>query len=95
MMPAVETNGATTEPSSQSKSGAASSGQQANAERSHPPTTTSTGPRTLQGKRRSSANASKHKILVGRILPEEAELAALISEELLKDFNSQRLLECH
>lgn len=92
-MSAIETNGATIEPSSPTESGAASSGQQANAECSHPPTTTSTGPRTRQGKMRSSANASKHKILVGRILPEEAELAALISEELLKDLNPQRLLE--
>ena len=53
----------------------------------------STGPRTPHGKTRSARNASKHKVLVGRILPEEANAAAYISEELTKDFNPHTVLE--
>lgn len=49
-------------------------------------------PRTLQGKRRSARNASKHKILVGRILPEEANAAYCIWEELVKDLNPRGML---
>jgi hypothetical protein len=52
----------------------------------------STGPRTPQGKRRSARNASKHKILVGRILPEEAKAAECIWEELVKDLNPRGML---
>ena len=52
----------------------------------------STGPRTLQGKRRSARNASKHKILVGRILPEESNAAYRIWEELAKDLNPRGML---
>jgi hypothetical protein len=48
------------------------------------PKAASTGPRTAHGKRRSARNASKHNILVDRILPEEAKAAAYICEELLK-----------
>lgn len=53
----------------------------------------STGPRTPQGKRRSARNASKHKILVGRILPEEADAAYCIWEELVKDLNPRGMLQ--
>jgi len=52
----------------------------------------STGPCTPQGKRRSARNASKHKILVGRILPEEANAAYCIWEELVKDLNPRGVL---
>jgi hypothetical protein len=52
----------------------------------------STGLHTPQGKRRSARNASKHKILVGRILPEEANAADCIWEELAKDLNPRGML---
>lgn len=53
----------------------------------------STGPRTPEGKRRSARNASKHQILVDRILPEEVKVAAVLREEFLEELEAKGLLE--
>jgi hypothetical protein len=53
----------------------------------------STGPRTPQGKARSSQNAMKHKILVGRILPEEKNQASLFFTAFQQELQSQGVLE--
>jgi hypothetical protein len=53
----------------------------------------STGPRSAHGKARSSQNAVKHKILVGRILPEEKKQAALLLGAFQQELQSQGGLE--
>jgi hypothetical protein len=52
-----------------------------------------TGPRTPQGKARSAQNASKHKILVGRILPEEKKQALFFYEAFQRELQPKGVLE--
>lgn len=46
----------------------------------------STGPRTRQGKARSSLNASKHQIFSKRVLPDEAQQARALFREYVEYF---------
>jgi hypothetical protein len=50
-----------------------------------------TGPRTPNGKKRSSQNAAKHWIQSGRILPSEQKDAGLLRHGFMEDFNPEGL----
>lgn len=52
-----------------------------------------TGPRTTQGKARSSKNAAKHWIESGRILEREEQDAAILRNGFIQDFKPQGLIE--